>query len=87
MVNGKGWCYIMSYYGYITTIKELHKHPNADKLQLTKCFGNQCVVGLDMFIGQRVIYFPEGGQLNYEFALENGLLRIKNSKIIATVKP
>lgn len=68
----------MSYYGYITTIKEIRKHPNADKLQLTSCFGNQCVIGLDMNVGQRVIYFPEGGQLNYEFALENGLLRIKN---------
>ena len=62
----------------ITTIKEIEKHPNADKLQITHCFGNQCVIGLDMYIGQKVVYFPEGGQLNYEFALENNLLRIKN---------
>lgn len=68
----------MSYYGYITTIKEIKKHPNADKLQLTSCFGNQCVIGLDMYEGQKVVYFPEGGQLNYDFALENNLLRIKN---------
>ena len=78
MVNRKGWWYVMAYYGYITTIKEIKKHPNADKLQITYCFGNQCVIGLDMYIGQKVVYFPEGGQLNYEFALENNLLRIKN---------
>lgn len=68
----------MAYYGYITTIKEITKHPNADKLQITHCFGNQCIIGLDMYEGQKVIYFPEGGQLNYDFALENNLLRIKN---------
>lgn len=35
------------YCGYLTTIKNLRKHPNADALQLGECFGNTVCVNLD----------------------------------------
>lgn len=28
------------YNAYVTTIKNVRKHPNADRLQLGECFGN-----------------------------------------------
>lgn len=67
----------MAYYGYITTIKELRKHSNANKLQIATVFGNDVVVGLDVNIGDKVLYLPTDGQLDYDFAKDNNLLRIK----------
>jgi hypothetical protein len=37
----------MSYCRYITTLKNVRKHPNADRLQLGECFGNTVCVNLD----------------------------------------
>ena len=68
----------MAYCGYITKIKDISKHPNADKLQIVKLFNTQSIVNLDYYIGQKVVYFPEGGTLNEEFARKCNLLRIKN---------
>lgn len=65
----------VSYCGYITTLKDVRKHSNADRLQIAKVFGNSVVVGLDMKEGDKVLYFPTDGQLNYDFALKNNLLR------------
>ena len=64
--------------GYITTIKELHKHSNADRLQCTTVFGNNVIVGLDCYVGQRVVFFPTDAQLGEEYAKENKLLREKD---------
>lgn len=68
----------MSYCGYVTTIKEINKHSNADRLQIVKLFNTQSVVDLNYYEGQKVVYFPEGGTLNEEFARKCNLLRIKN---------
>lgn len=68
----------MAYYGYITKINNIIKHPNADKLQIVKLFNTQSVVDLTYFDGQKVVYFPEGGTLNEEFARKCNLIRIKN---------
>lgn len=65
----------MAYHGYITTLKEVRKHENADRLKVAKVFGNSVVIGLEMKEGEKVLYFPTDGQLNYDFALENNLLR------------
>lgn len=65
----------MSYKAYVVEIKELRKHSNADRLQIATVFGNDVIVGLDIKVGDKMIYFPTDGQLNYEFALENNLLR------------
>lgn len=66
------------YCAYITTIKEIHKHSNADRLQCCTIFGNNVIIDLSYKIGDRVIYFPTDGQLSEEFAADNNLVRIKD---------
>ena len=66
------------YNAYITRIKNLHKHPNADRLQLGECFGNTVCVSLEYVDNQLGIYFPCDGQLSVEFAEANNLLRKKD---------
>lgn len=66
------------YCAYITTIKEMRKHSNADRLQIAVVFGNDVIVDLSYQIGDRVIYFPVDGQLGQEFAIENDLVRRKD---------
>ena len=68
----------MAYCGYITKIKDISKHPNADKLQIVKLFNTQSIVDLTYTKGQKVVYFPEGGTLNEEYAKKCNLIRIKN---------
>ena len=67
------------YCAYITTIKELRKHSNADRLQCATVFGNNVIVDLSYTEGTRVIYFPVDGQLSEEFATDNNLVRIKDA--------
>lgn len=69
----------MSYCGYITRLKEVKLHPDADRLQIAKVFGNSVVIGLNMKEGDMVLYFPTDGKLGEEFAKENNLLRISGS--------
>jgi len=66
------------YSAYVTTIRELRKHSNADRLQCATIFGNNVIVDLSYQVGQRVIYFPVDGQLSKEFAEENKLVRVKD---------
>ncbi len=66
------------YCAYITTIKELRKHSNADRLQCATIFGNNVIVDLSYTEGQRVLYFPTDGQLSEEFANDNNLVRKKD---------
>lgn len=69
----------MSYCGYITRIKELRAHNNANRLQVATLFGNDVIVGLDVQVGDLGVYFPTDGKLGLEFAKENNLLRISGS--------
>ena len=66
------------YNAYITRLKNLHKHPNADRLQIGECFGNAVVVSMEYEDNQLGIYFPSDGQLSVEFAEANNLLRKKD---------
>lgn len=66
------------YNAYVTRIKNLRKHPNADRLQLGECFGNTVCVSLEYVDNQLGIYFPCDGQLSVEFAETNNLLRKKD---------
>ena len=66
------------YNAYVTRIKNLHKHPNADRLQIGECFGNAVVVSMEYQDNQLGIYFPSDGQLSVEFAEANNLLRKKD---------
>lgn len=68
----------MAYVGYITQIKNLRKHPNADRLQLAECFGNTVVLGMDYKDNQTGVYFPVDGQLSEEFCKVNDLVRRKD---------
>ena len=66
----------MAYVAYITTLKNVRKHPNADRLLLGDCFGNTVCVSLAYQEGQVGVYFPTDGQLSVEFAKANNLLRL-----------
>ena len=67
----------MAYCGYITTLKNVRPHPNADRLVLGTCFSNTVCVAKDKYYeGQLGVYFPEGGQLSMEFCEVNGLVAI-----------
>lgn len=68
----------MAYCGYITSIKNVRKHPNADKLLLAECFGNTVCVSLDYHEGQVGVYFPTDLQLSEEFCKVNDLVRRKD---------
>ena len=67
------------YSAYVTTIKNLRKHPNADRLQLGECFGNTVCVSMEYTDGQIGVYFPTDGQFSVEFADTNNLLRKKDA--------
>lgn len=66
------------YNAYITRIKNMHKHPNADRLQIGECFGNAVIVSMEYEDNQLGVYFPSDGQLSVEFAETNNLLRKKD---------
>ena len=66
------------YKAYITTLKNVRKHPNADKLLLGDCFGNTVCVSTEYQEGQIGIYFPTDGQVSIEYAEYNNLLRKKD---------
>lgn len=65
------------YTGFVVRIDNLQKHSNADRLQITKIFGDSIIVSLDVEIGDIGIYFPIGGQLSEEFCDANHLCRKK----------
>ena len=68
----------MAYFGYITTLKNVRAHPNADRMKLAECFGNTVCVGLNAADGDVVIYFPTDGQLSVEYCEYNNLVRKKD---------
>ena len=66
------------YKAYITTLTNVRKHPNADRLLLADCFGNTVCVSTNYSEGEIGVYFPTDGQLSIEFAEQNNLLRKKD---------
>ena len=67
------------YCGYITNIKNLRPHPNADRLDLGECFGNTVCVGRWEYAeGDVILYFPTDGQLSEEFCAQHDLVRRKD---------
>lgn len=65
------------YCGYVCEVKELRKHPNADRLQLATFFGNTTIVDMTIKEGDVGIYFPVGLALSEKFCRANCLLREK----------
>ena len=68
----------IAYEAYITRLKNVEKHSNADRLQKAQCFGNQVIVDLSYKEGDLGVYFPSDGKLGQEFAEVNNLLRKKD---------
>lgn len=68
----------MSYQAYITTLKNVRPHSNADRLKIAEVFGNHVIIGMDMKEGDLVVYFPTDGKLGVEYATENKLIRMKD---------
>lgn len=68
----------MAYCGFITTLKNVRPHPNADRMKLADCFGNTVCVGLDSAEGEIGVYFPVDGQLSVEFCQVHDLVRRKD---------
>lgn len=66
------------YRAYITRIKNLRKHTNADRLLVGECFGNNVIVGLNTQPDELGIYFPIDGKIGIEYAEKNNLLRKKD---------
>lgn len=65
----------MGYSGFVVKVENLREHTNADKLQIVNIFGNDVVTGKDVKEGTIMIYFPTDGQLSYDYAYKNNLLR------------
>jgi len=65
----------MTYTAFITRIKNVRKHPDADRLQIGECFGNQVIVGMNQKSEDIGIYFGADGRLSDEFLISNNLVR------------
>ncbi len=61
--------------GYVVKVEKLRPHTNADRLQVATFFGNDTCVGLDVKPGDIGVYFPTDLQLDYDFCVQNHLLR------------
>lgn len=68
----------MSYSAYITTLKEIRPHSNADRLNIATVFGQDVIVDKTYYVGQKVIFFPSDGQLSERFATDNDLISRKD---------
>jgi hypothetical protein len=68
----------MTYNAFVTRIKSVRKHPNADKLLIGECFGQKIVVGIDTKDNELGIYFPTDGRLSMEFMEANNLIAKKD---------
>ena len=67
----------MGHCGFITTLKNVREHPNADKLVLATCFESTVCVAKDKYYeGQLGVYFETDLQLSMEFCEKNGLLAV-----------
>jgi len=77
----------MAYLAIVTRLRNVRKHPNADKVKLATCHGNQVVVGLDNKDDDLGVYFPSDGQLSHEFAHANNLYRERTMNSDPNDKP
>ena len=75
------------YNAIVTKLKNVRPHPNADKVQLATCHGNQVVIGLDSKEDHWGVYFPCDGQLSHEFCHANNLYRDKTKNKFPDEKP
>jgi RNA ligase (TIGR02306 family) len=75
------------YKATVLKIKNVRPHPNADRVQLATCHGNQVVVGLETQEGDLGVYFPTDGVLSHEFCYYNNLYRTPDMNVDTSAKP
>lgn len=73
----------LNYLAKIVKIKDLHKHPNADRLQVTIIDFQEVIVGMDIKIGDVMVFFPLESQISAEFLSHTNSYRHSNlNKIV-----
>lgn len=63
------------YQATVLRIKNVRPHPNADRVLLATCQGNQVVVGINTQEDDIGVYFPSDGVLSDDFCKNNNLFR------------
>ena len=63
------------YQARITALRNVRTFPEADRLKLATCVGNQVVIGLNHVDDELGIYLPSDGQLSHDFCYNNNLYR------------
>jgi len=58
----------------VQTVREIETHPNADRLEIIKILGTQCITGIgDFQVGEKVMYFPPDMMIPETVAEELGV--------------
>lgn len=65
----------MAYFGLVTTLQNVRKDPNSDRLYLADCFNEGVIVGPDMVEGEIVLYLPSDGKIERWFGDKFNLFR------------
>lgn len=65
----------MAYYALVTTLSDVRKAENADRLYLADVFGEGVIIGPDMKDGDKVLYLPTDGKVERWFGDEFNLFR------------
>jgi len=63
---------------YVTKIKNIRNHSNADRLNIGYCFGNQVIISKETKEDDIGLYFPTDTQLSMEYCIVNKLLKEKD---------
>lgn len=63
---------------YVTKIKNIKAHPNADRLNIGEAFGNGVVIGKEVNEDTLYLYLPTDGQISIEYGEKNNLFRKKD---------
>ena len=66
------------YKAIVCKIKNLQRHPNADRLQIGKAHNYDVIVSLDVKEGDLGVFFPCDGQLSHELCYNNNLYQDKS---------
>ena len=77
----------MAYTAIVTRLTNVRPCPDADRVQLATCCGNQVVIGLDGKNDDLVVYFATDGVLSHEFCYNNNLYRIATLNKDPNVRP
>lgn len=59
-----------NYLARLVEIKSIKKHPNADKIMLTVINFSDVIIGTDVKVGDKMVFFPLESQINVDFLRE-----------------